>query len=689
MISSTEKNNKINEVWHYITNTFRVVGNKVVNPFFFSSEDDWEIKDIRYQTDRAEKLVKTKNMLYWRRLSFIKEDIFIIDKNFEVSYIDPDYLKDFFDDMWMSWANEEEDKDVLREFIIDFGKEFRQDQQIQILHSFIKNFKVYKWWYIRPIEAMIYDKHDWEITDQEKYDRIRFLLQQDFKTYAANIEQFSKEDVDLVVMADVSAKKYYNEDLPTPQVPLVLRKILEDKEWNKFSPYYRQMYYEYNMTDFNIVITTRQAGKTFYSISDGIAKIMTPWKNDVTYVVKNESVLYQPREYLKALWWIWDKIKIFNIRETKWEIQCSLTGNTMSIVSSESKMGARSRSSKHFIIDEWSFIKTDFFLDILPIIRRNKSTLSIYSTINRKMRKEQTEFVFDKMLDIMFWKENWLVLRVTIDDIHEYDPIEREKAKKDLEKYPDRYYTELYATMPPKDSELISQWFFVSKKVVDVDWKPPRYIIWRDPAKKWDFWWVVILRQECWTIVYEKRLAQMMYSDQINFIKDLKKSWNALVVMDQTGNEWLAEMTHKEKLVDFYIHYTSWSSRRTEMYQWRRVYYVPKYILVDNFTVLSEQWKLFALVQNIIIQQEIESFAITKTSSGNLKFWAATWYDDVLNAWFIASFIYKITYLDPLERNLEYEKSQKEHKMNQEWLKRYWLSQPKNKIKQRYKKFTY
>lgn len=648
----------IKHLWWYLKDKFKLSGwGFVQNPFFLSCPESWEQDNIFYFDKQSKALLELKEKLYKKKVPIKEKNIFIIDRKYTLKYIDPEFIRSEIEGdkekFWFLLEHEEVEtivgtlKQLSQKWMI-------QDQQIQIVSAITREFDIFKWGLIEPTnKAKSIVSLEWD-----KYTKISWLLNSPFRIYIEWIQEFERWDVEDVVLKK-EFEKFYNEDLPTPYVSLLMREKMVDNEWKPFTPWYWQLYFHYNMKRFNYISSCRQSGKTYDSCWLAWAITNIKWRNDVIYIVQNESLISQPWEYFERFMSQAKDYWIFTLSRTAKPvpmIKNNITGNTIRFVSASSKMGPRSFSAKHVFFDEPSYISDDVWDTALPIILNNDSNVYCFSTINWDQSKDQTEWFYKELVNAEFWlDEQAFAMRVTIDDIEYISTDNKERMKARLKNNPDKYYAELYATIPPKQTSIVWQWFFVPKpKKAKLTWT---YLIWYDPAKNSDSWGVILLNQATWCFEKEWRLQNMSYYEQYEFLKKLKKTHGAKLAMDIT---WVWEAVYEimRDIVDYTVRYT-WGNNEDRRRVWTRyTYFVPKKSLVDNFSVLAEDLKITALVELSMLQTELSHFVQKKTAAGNRTYEAKKWFDDLINACLVAAYIYKKTLIDPSEKFNQMKKKQ-------------------------------
>jgi len=617
-------------------------------PFFFSCVESREKDDVFMYNEQTARIREFKNRLYDRWPQIEQFSIFIIDKEYTVEVIKSSWIEEQAKELGFEF--EMEDDVVMKTAIRDHAQaKTISDQQMQILIAFMREFNIYKWGLLTKkllTKPKVIDTGGWKDVVNTN---IQNLYNSSFREYIVGVKNYKKEEVDDVLLAK-EFKTFVNYDLPTPYVSLLLRQHMQSLDWVTYNPLYRQKYFHYNMDRFNFIATWRQSGKTFDSCALAITLTFIEWRNDVIYVCKNEKVFSQPREYFESFGKSSKKYKIINITKTDHVIKNNITGNSIRFVSAGSDMGARSFSAKHIIFDEASYIKDAIWNDALPIILRNWSNVYAFSTINREQKKEATEWFYKWLVEIELWLvDGGFALRVTIDDIEIGSQKDKVMLKKQLWTNQDRYYAELYATIPPTSDWIISQGFFIPKAKTK-EWEAS-FLIGYDPAKKSDTGGVIIIDMKTGTFMYEYRFQNVMYSDQKKFLKKLKEKYLCKLAMDVTG---VGEAVYEimKEIVDYQVQYTGGISEDRFRYQGSMRYKVGKIALVDNFTTMSEDQKIFSLLSLTKFQWELEMFKEKKTPSWVRKYEAINGTDDIVNAWLIAAYIYKKTYIDPLMKQL-------------------------------------
>ena len=695
-----------------LCNDFTIDLNKkeIDNPFFFSNLTTWEEKKLLSVDDKWLKLLKKKKDIIDNNLPIKETKVYVIDNEYTIKYIDPEYLSKTLELSATDTKKLEpwQVRDMLLGFI---DKWLLTDYQYQLVFAIIKYFDISKVWllYLKEWVSKWINKIK-KNTEKERYKYYKDLLQLPFFTYYREVKNFAevnKLDLDLVKkeLDNYTIKKqidawYVNEDLPNKYLPLVARSSFVDPEWKDFTPSIWQSYFMYHETEkkINMVVSTRQAGKSLVSSIVWLLALLSKKRWDVLFVVPSEEFIYQPMQYFERFAQKFKKNWLINIKKSENTIECPLTWNSLKFVSSLSKSWARSQSAPFIIFDEASYIKDEVFERALPIFLGKWGKFYAFSTINWTQKRDNTEWFFKWSKWIELWKKydlgNWdelnlsdigNVYRITVDEVEWKDPIETHLLKMSLKDKPDKYFAELYATLPVSDGLFTTEGFWISPELYNKKYYSLKnqFIIGYDPAKLQDIWWVIVLDATNWVIVEEHPLKHINYLQQIEILKGLIAKYNnAQLVFDRTRDETTYEILIERWIRPISIKYTAgWEAKRNPKDWWS--YNVPKKVLVDTFEMLVEKKKLYALWNLNLLQEEISNFKAFQTSAWNVKYEAQTWTDDTINATFVATFYYNIL----LKNNTKFAKQNINHYDNEKMLRRkYWNKDNHN---ERYKKFIY
>jgi len=296
------------------------------------------------------------------------------------------------------------------------------------------------------------------------------------------------------------------------------------------------------------------------------------------------------------------------------------------------------------IIDESSTVSEDVWLNLAPIVTNEWANLFCISTIDWTTPKQ---WFYSNLVAIERWAtKDAYSQRVTIDDIDSniMDDEAKKYAKATLQHNMPRYLWELYATFSSESQ------VFSSEGSIILEEPTTRYesiILWYDPAKRSDFWAIVV----CW--VYKNTLffleeyqLQWDYSTyQKSVLFDLKKKYidvwlKTTLIMDWTS-AWDIVAEILWDIVDYKIWYT-WDNSSNykpvvdNFWSWK----VSKTRLVTTTQILFETKRIKILSHMVKLQWEIATFK-QYTSNWRLKYDAISWeHDDLINAVMLCSFFY-------------------------------------------------
>jgi hypothetical protein len=177
---------------------------------------------------------------------------------------------------------------------------------------------------------------------------------------------------------------------------------------------------------------------------------------------------------------------------------------------------------------------------------------------------------------------------------------------------------------------------------------PSEIIIGYDPAKRSDFWGVVVWEiydvdgEKVMHIVDEFRIQGDYNPYQKDFLMNLKSSYinqgiKVSMIMDATA-VWDVVAEIMGNLVDVKVWYTG-SSTRPELDKYWAWKYAKKN-LVHMLQILMDTKKVKAYTHLKYLIEEMRNFKMIHTSSGNIKYEAVTWHDDIVNAVMLCSFYF-------------------------------------------------
>ena len=306
------------------------------------------------------------------------------------------------------------------------------------------------------------------------------------------------------------------------------------------------------------------------------------------------------------------------------------------------------------IIDEASTIPEDVWLNLAPIVTNEWASLFCISTIDWTTPKQ---WFYSNLVSAERWvMEMTYAQRVTIDDIDEniMDAASKEHAKSILSHNMARYLWELYATFSSESQVFSSEWSVILENPKD---KYEEIIIWYDPAKRSDFWAIIVAWVLKWTLyLIEEFQLQWDYSTyQKSVLFELKQKYldqwfKTTLIMDGTS-VWDVVAEILWNIVDYKIWYTWDSSSKYKPHvddfgSWK----VSKTRLVTISQLLFETKRIKINSSLVKLQEEIQTFK-SYVSNGKYKFDAiAGEHDDLVNAmmmiWFYYWYIdWKISYL--------------------------------------------
>jgi len=649
-----------NENWilqvmaHTMTSKMWVWDWYIDNPFVLSNKDFREKKNYLFDNRLAYRIKQLNKILSESDYKTDSISIFLADWNKTFSFIKHESIEkvimesDFPEDEKTEYLSIIPHEDIMEVVQYFLKNKLVWDMYLSAFREIVKNFDITYCGSLIIKENIKKSKEVVVLWNDEDVSTIKYLLSCPFPIYYQHIHKFDKVLVEDVVVAE-ECKYFYNEKLPTPQIPILADEVLIWQDNKNIRPSYWQMYTNYNMLwkKTSLITSWRQSGKTYNSIRMAFMRIMLPTKNDVIYLCKTEKQFDQPWNYFEWALKKWQDYWIFELKKWSDEIICTITKNKIKFVSANSSMGTRSYKFNTIIVDEASYIKDDAYYDFLPIAKNNKAEMICNTTISWKAKKESTEWYYNLLSKTefgMYWDRNFSI-RVNIDQVEWLDPIDVADLKEELKGKPERYYCELYAMLPSSNDWIFPEWFFKLWEV-NVDLQD-RYLIGWDLAKKFDTSWVVVLNQRTWCLVEERRLTNLWYSDQVKIITKMKSFYKAPVVADISNEEWMLEFY--PWLIEYPVHFTASKTFNRKLVHWVWRWYIGKESMVTVFMNLAEEWMVRWLMSLVMLQMEAENYKRKVTNSWNGKYEATSGYDDLVSAMLIAVFIYNETYLKQLK----------------------------------------
>lgn len=641
----TNKNGVLTVLWNAISTSFSINWDFVDNPFLLSNTQRTNFNPL-IRDDFSNKIIANKKEVYKNNPKILRHKFFLLDNIKIIEYLDIQPLDD----------EEPISEEIFKEAVFYISKtKVLWDLQLTILRELYKQFFVYPSWVLILKPQDTYNVFNEEDPEHEK---IRAIFSLPFDLYFRAIQNFPKELVDEVVMAE-EHKIYKNERLPVKVLPLLARETLVTKDWTPLQLSYRQMYKAFHSVKKRFVRNAcpRQSGKTYDAVRDCYQRLLSADYYRIIYICETETAFEQPWNYFESALKKAKDYGIIQMNRSDFTITCPFgwpTGNTLTFVSSASKLWPRSLNGNFFVFDEWGKIKSSVRLDARPIINNSNASVLVNSTIFREMKKYDSERFYNNLLQIELWfkqdddwTDEWMALRVNIDQIERLSDKQKKAAKAELRPYPERYFCELYSQLPRIDDSVFPDGFFIMMDEDKIQ-KDDFVLLCRDLAKRVDTAWMVLIAQKDWIIFHEQRLKWYTYTQQIQIVKELKQMYpNLKVVADISNEESFIE--NNPTLIDYPVKFTSstsWYKRETR--NGITVRSVWKETLVNNFVQLAETNKLRALSKLEMLRLEAENYMATRNGRGWMSYAAASWTDDLVSAVLAGAFIFKITYLDPL-----------------------------------------
>lgn len=458
-------------------------------------------------------------------------------------------------------------------------------------------------------------------------------------------------------------------------------KIYDDEEWNthyeliwaythilrdmmNFSPLSWQFKFLINFNRINFVAGCRRAWKTLLSAYMVIRELWRMpfsqkhiWRTiKAIYIAPTED---KYKEVLDYIWEMSERVKIMKIMEHIAQTDRLILKDEMvnerwqkviknvaicDFVTARGFEPARWKASDFVVIDEAAFVSEDVWLNILPIIETEWAAFYWISTIDWNSSRNR---FYESLVDYERWYDSeWFWMRVTIDDIDNWlvTDIQKARMKRALKHNAQRYYAELYATFPDMKSVFNTEWFFRVNSELSHNESIIWIIMWYDPAKRTDVWWLLIAEiRSTWyvNIVHEYGLDWEYTTKQKPFIEEIKNSYSAKyptnLIMDATA-VWDVVAEIFWWLVDYKVWYTAkwWRPTVDDYGAWK----VPKSNLVHMCQILMEKNSLKADIRLVKLMDEIKNFKSFTTNSWNVKYEAESWHDDFVNAMMLISFYY-------------------------------------------------
>lgn len=308
----------------------------------------------------------------------------------------------------------------------------------------------------------------------------------------------------------------------------------------------------------------------------------------------------------------------------------------------------RWNGSDEIIIDEAGYVSEDVYLTLLPIIENEQADLYTISTIDWETPKH---WFYELLMSYeQEWDIDWYAQRVTIDDIDEHiiSNSSKERMKRALKNNLQRYYAELYATFPAINSVFGTTHFFI---MPDKNKEFEEIVIWYDPAKRSDYWWVIVWwifndqSEKRMNFIEEYRLQWDYNPYQKDFLMNLKTRYinqniPVSLIMDATS-AWDVVAEIMWNLVDYKVWYT-WTSAKPEMDKYGSRKYGKKN-LVHMLQILIDTKKIQSFSSLTTLIEEMKNFKMIHSNNWNVKYEASVWHDDIVNAsmlcWFYFWFI--------------------------------------------------
>ncbi len=653
---------------------------EIYHPNILLNPKCWDKDDVAIYDNRAHQLLqwKLENLYNNWEPKIISKEITITNQSFILKEIDisdvdiPEDIQEILDYI------DTNIKDILYSIV---KKKLYDDMSYQIVSEIL----------INKSESKIIEDHDW-------YEWLFELNFEKFFTESLKLIRTKKvtyEELDNIVIKKTS-KLYYNEKLPTPYLPLLSREHIETPDWQYWHPRLWQLYFLYHEVDkkINLVLSSRQSGKTLSSTLVSFMHLMRKDRADILYVVESEDKIEQPFQYFSRGLKKYVKAWIFSINKWDKTIKCNVTSNTLKFMSAGARSWLKSFSAPIVIFDEASFLKWDAFMSTMPLWSKPNWKFYAFTTVDWNAKEHWSEWFYELFKSVELWISDTvnvndaLALKVTVDQNEAIS--DEEKKIFALLKKTDmaRYLADYYCIISWDDNLFDKQKLISPVKAEDYkDWyNVLQCIYWFDPAKSYDYGGLTVsyvIQNKDWgtmlVAVEEHLFKKVDYYDQISHIKNmlLKQKMRNIptsIIMDWTW-VWNAvyEMLAKE-ITDtriFRIIYTAGK----EAIEKHWAFYVPKKDLVDTLVALSSEWKvkipynLKELVTQLDTYRKVQN---RYEAIGNL-------HDDQIESFMNTVYLY-------------YTKIEKHLNLLWDWVwkNKWWIKILSNpSLKQRYSKFIY
>ena len=644
----TDKNWILRVLGNAISTSFSINWDILDNPFILSSTQ-WDKINPLIRDDFSSSLINRKNIVYADNPKIKSHKFFLLDGIKLIEYIDRDST-------WVVEWEQPLDEDTLKEAIFYLAKsKILSDLQITILRELSKQFYIFK-----DGSLVLREQEQQALfnADDPEHEKIRAILDLPFEIYFNAIQNFPKELVDDVVMAE-EHKFFKNDRLPVKIIPQLVRETMVNDDGWTIQLSYWQMYKAYHSLRKRFVWNAcpRQSWKTFDAVRDCYQRLLSKDYYRIIYICETEAAFEQPRNYFESLLKKAADYGIIELNKSSFTIRCPFgwsTGNTLTFVSSFSKLGPRSLKGNYFVFDEGGKIKTSTWLDAFPIINNNNAGVLVNSTIFREMKKLDSERFYNELLAIEMWfkqdedgTDDWMALRVNIDQIEWLSAKQKKTTKDTLRPYPNRFYCELYSQLPKADSTVVPEGFFIMSDEDKIQ-KDEFLLLGWDLAKRVDTAGMLLFSQKDWVTFQEQRLRGYTYTQQINIVKELKQMYPSLKVCADISNEEQV-VENNPWLIDYPIKFTSATSWfKKEFREWVTIYSVGKEVLVNNFVNMAEEGQIRALSKLEMFRMEAENYIGKRNGRGWMSYEAQAGTDDLMSAMLCIAWIFKTTYLEPL-----------------------------------------
>jgi len=336
--------------------------------------------------------------------------------------------------------------------------------------------------------------------------------------------------------------------------------------------------------------------------------------------------------------------------------------------------------AKAFIISTiwWDTSKNWFYQELLKAEKENikrKWSIAEYEYVTDKIINKVNEHwhdyflknkaeIYDELNRAIFEYKRYVAWRVTIDEIDRMPDYKKKALINEIKDNPLRYFTEVYCIYPSENKvfNYESGLSTIDKDEVLNKRKYQKIYVWYDPALTSDnagITSVWVYRDDLWKLKFEifdsifiNPNRGMRYQEQVKYVTKIVQ-WYKQVCPDtylcvDAWWVWIAVMENfKDQSVDFPIKSVgTWVLHRE-----RWVWVVPKEFMVITLKNLFDEWYVKINKDLKDLLSEIDYFKKRVTSSGNNKYEAEVWHDDLVTSMMIS--IFSAYEIDALKNELD------------------------------------